>query len=421
MTEPIRSIEAEKAVLGAVLINQEIFKELDLQAIDFYLVEHQKIWQAFQDLTIEGRTIDILSVNEKINDPLLIQLVADVPSSLHAETYAEIVRDKARRREIVRLASEMAKAAYNQNDNIDKKIPEFMTKLVTEAKTARGAQHISGALSDLYDEVKARYENPSDIWGIPTGLYDYDLLTGGHHAGELTLLMGKPGLGKSILAIQMAVGMANEAPGAVYEMEMGRVQTVRRPVSTEARVKTRNIRSGNLSDGEWDNITAAISAFENLPIYLSDDTSWTTASLRADLSRLKAMHHIKWFVVDYLYLLQDRYGKDDHERLAYISKSLKNICKDLELTGLVIHSMTKSEMDSQTPNLSGIRGSAQIAYDTDIAMFLIEGDSDDKVKLYFSKFREDVPDRYVVLIRDDGFPAFKCLERDLSYRTPYKD
>jgi len=133
------------------------------------------------------------------------------------------------------------------------------------------------------------------------------------------------------------------------------------------------------------------------------------------------MHHIRWFVVDYLYLLQDRYGKDDHERLAYISKSLKNICKDLQISGLVIHSMTKSEMESQTPNLSGIRGSAQIAYDTDIAMFLIEGDSDDKVKLYFSKFREDVPDRYVVLIRDDGFPAFKTIERTQMYKTPYKD
>ena len=419
--EPIRSIEAERAVLGAVLINQEIFKELDLQTIDFYLVEHQKIWQAFQDITLEGGTIDILSVNEKINDPGLVQLVNDVPSSLHADTYAEIVRDKARRREIVRLASEMAKSAYNQDDDIDKKIPDFMTRLVNESKMAKGAAHISGALSELYDEVKSRFEDPSDIWGISTGLYDYDILTGGHHAGELTLLMGKPGLGKSILAIQMAVGMANQAPGVLYEMEMGRVQTVRRPVSTEARVQTRNIRSGNLKDGEWENIVSAINSFENLPIYLSDDTSWTTASMRADLSRLKAQHDIKWFVVDYLYLLQDRYGKDDHERLAYISKSLKNICKDLQLSGLVIHSMTKSEMESQTPNLSGIRGSAQIAYDTDIAMFLIEGETENKVKLYFSKFREDVPDRYITFIRDDGFPAFKCVERTQAYRTPYKD
>jgi len=419
--EPIRSVEAERAVLGAVLISQELFKEIDLQADDFYLVEHQKIWQAFQQITVEGRTIDILSVNEKVNDPALIQLVNATPSSLHVETYAEIVREKARRREVVRLASEMANAAYNQNEDLDKKIPDFLTRLVTEAKTARGAAHISGALSELYDEVKSRYEDPSDIWGISTGLYDYDMLTGGHHAGELTLLMGKPGLGKSILAIQMAVGMANEAPGAVYEMEMGRVQTVRRSVSTEARVQTRNIRSGNLESGDWENIIKAIESFQTMPLYLSDDTSWTTASMRADLARLKAQHDIKWFVVDYLYLLSDRYGKDDHERLAYISKSLKNICKDLGLSGLVIHSMTKSEMESHAPNLSSIRGSAQIAYDTDIAMFLIEGDNDKTVKLYFSKFREDVPDRYVTLVRDDGFPAFKCVERTQAYRSPYKD
>jgi len=170
---------------------------------------------------------------------------------------------------------------------------------------------------------------------------------------------------------------------------------------------------------------AAISDMESLPVYISDFTGWTTASMRADLARLKAQHNIQWFIVDYLYLLQDKYGGDDHERLAYISKSLKNICKDLSLSGLVIHSMTKSEMDSNNPSLAGMRGSGQIGYDADVAIYLLEDELDKKdgVKLYFVKFREDVPDRYVRLKKDAGFPAFKNLIRDntATFRTPYKD
>jgi replicative DNA helicase len=147
--------------------------------------------------------------------------------------------------------------------------------------------------------------------------------------------------------------------------------------------------------------------------------------MRADLARLKAQHNIQWFVVDYLYLLQDRYGGDDHERLAYISKALKAICKDLDLSGLIIHSMTKSEMESNNPSLAGMRGSGQIGYDADVAIYLLEDELNKQtgVKLYFVKFREDTPDRFVRLERDNGFPAFKSITKGepATYRTPYKD
>lgn len=420
--QPIYSLDAEKAVLGAVLINPEIFKTIDLQASDFYLDHHKQIWSAYQRIVLQGKIIDLVTVSEILNDKTdLLGLINTTPSSLHALDYAEIVREKARRRELVQMASDIAKAAYDTNSDLEKEIPGYMTRLVSSAKIASGAEHISKALSELYDEIQERKDNPRDIWGIPTGFYDYDILTGGHHGGEMTLLSGKPGLGKSIIAIQMACGMANEKPGAIYEMEMGQTQTIRRSVSVESRVQTRKMRNGDIDTDDWENINKAIEAMEHLPIYLSDHTGWTTASMRADLARLKAVHNIEWFVVDYLYLLQDRYGKDDHERLAYISKSLKNICKDLDLFGLVIHSMTKAEMESHTPGLAGMRGSGQIAYDADVVIYLIEDEQKDHVKLHFAKFREDVPDRYIRLKKDDGFPSFKSIERTPMYKTPYKD
>ena len=205
-------------------------------------------------------------------------------------------------------------------------------------------------------------------------------------------------------------------------MEMGATQTVRRSISKESRIGVRALRSGHVSGNDWDVLAKSIAAMESLQIYISDYTGWTTASLRADLARLKAQCGIKWFVLDYLYLLQDQYGNSDHERLAYISKSLKNICKDLDLSGLVIHSMTKSEMNSDTPSLAGMRGSAQIGYDADIAIYLLEDEMDkNKVKLLFVKHREDTPDRFVRLLWDKDYPAFKNIEEDRTYRRPYND
>ena len=424
--KPIYSDEAEQAVLGAVLINQDVFKTLDLDADDFYVIRHREIWRAFQELALSGSLIDVLTVGEKLGEENagLLKFVTHVPSSMHAEYYADIVREKSRRRDIVNLASEMVKSAYKQESNLDDDIPEYMTRLVSSARMDAGAGHISVALSELYEEVQVRMKDPLEVWGIPTGFIEYDLMTGGHHPGEVTLLAGKPGLGKSIIAMQMAVGMASHSPGAIYEMEMGQTQTVRRSVSNKSRIETRKMRNGKVKDNELDKILGAIGEMENLPIFISDFTGWTTASMRADLARLKAQHNIQWFIVDYLYLLQDRYGGDDHERLAYISKALKIICKDLDLAGLVIHSMTKSEMNSDNPSLAGMRGSGQIAYDADVAIYLLEDPLDkDGVKLYFVKFREDIPDRYVRLKKDTGFPAFKNIIRDdkPTYRLPYRD
>jgi len=420
--QPIFSREAEQAVVGAVLINQSVFKEIDLQPSDFYDIVLGDVWQAFQKITLEGGTIDVLTVKEKLNGKTdVLNLVANVPSSLHAKHYAEIIREKARRRQLVVLASDMAKSAYNQEGDLEEEIPEYLTRLVNSARITNGAEHVSVALAQLYDEIKERSLDPRDVWGIPTGFTQFDLMTGGFHKGEMTLLSGAPGLGKSILCVQMAMGMGKHSPGVIYEMEMGRTQTVRRSVSKESRIEVRPLRSGRIDDEDWSLLAQTIAEMETLPVYISDYTGWTTASLRADLARLKSQHNIQWFALDYMPLLRDTYGRSDYEREAYISKGLKNICKDLNIAGLIIHSMTKSGIMSDSPNIADMRGSAQVGYDTDIAIYILEDESKTSVRLHFTKFREDVPNRYIKLLWDSSFPAFKDVEETPTYRSPYKD
>jgi len=422
--DAIYSPEAEMALIGSIIINPELFKSIDIQAGDFYISTHREIWSAFQSLTSEEMNIDLLTIAQKLNKKIdLVKFVIDVPTSLNAEYYAEIIRENSRRRALVALAGEMAKCAYNKNSDLDTEIPSFMTQLISKAVKHNGAEHIAKALSKLFSEVQEMSSHPREIWGIPTGLYDYDILTGGQHEGELTLLSGKPGLGKSILIMQMAMGMAKSQPGAIYEMEMGDTQVIRREVSNVSQIQSRKLKSGKLNQDDWNNFVKAIAEIEKMQIYLSDSTNWTTASLRADLVRLKEQHNIKWFVVDYIQLLRDRYGKDDSERIGFISIALKNICKDLQLSGLVINSMVKSEMESSTPGLSGMRGSGQLVYDADVIIYLVEDQDKNFVKLHFSKFREDTPERFIKLKKDKEFPIFKTLSKssDRSYGLPYKD
>jgi len=262
-TKPIFSLEAEKAVIGSVLINPEVFKTLDLSDKDFYLQAHAEIWRAFQHIVVSGGIIDSISAKEEVSTFSEFEYLANVPSSMHAEQYARTIREKSRRRELVNLATEIVNTSYDENSDLENRIPAFMTKLVSAANIDGGAVHISKVLSELYDVVQARHADPKEIWGIPTGLYDYDILTGGHHPGEATLMSGKAGLGKSILAMQMAFGMAESEPGAIYEMEMGRIQTIRRQVSTVSRVKNRDLRSGHFGENDWDNFAQALAELEH--------------------------------------------------------------------------------------------------------------------------------------------------------------
>jgi replicative DNA helicase len=416
------SPEAERALIGSVLLDPECFREIDIQTGDFYIQRHEWIWSTFQRMSLNNQAIDVTTVAENLDGKLeeiggfayLAVLLNRTVTSMHAETYASIVRDRARRRELLRIGSDMAKLAHDTEIDIQAEIPGLATRIVTTARDPGLTVHVSQVLSELYDEIEERSEDPREVYGLECGMGDLDRILAGFQKKELFLLVGKPGLGKSILGVQWGVGMAEHGhPGVVYEMEMGKLQTIRRCVSADSGIKTRAMRSGTLEPDDWSKLTHTIGKFEPLPLYISDSTTWTTASMRADLVRLKAMYGVEWFLVDYLQLLKDRYGKNDHERISYISKALKDICKDLDLVGIAINSMTKSGMEAGMPNLEDVRGSGQVSYDADVIVFLTEhkpktGESknENMTTLTFAKFREDDPKRYIHLVRREGFPAF---------------
>ena len=418
------SVAAERAVLGAALIDPVIICELDLPADDFYLDRHRWIWQALRKLDDEKSSVDIITLQDELTArgllaeigglAYLTRLTIETPTSLHASDYARIVREKAKRRRILAACTELARAAFSEAENLEGAISQATAQLVCQARPTGGAVQIRQFVDQLYDQVDERSRAPKDIYGIPTGFHDFDQITAGLQLGEELVLSGDPGLGKSLLAFQMGCNMASCAPGAVYELEMGGIAVVRRQVAGKSGVSTQKMRSGKLDDSDWPAFTAAVEKLSTLPIYMSDESNWTTLGMKADLARLKDAYGIQWFIVDYLDLLADSYGRDDIERSAYISRQVHNICKDLDLAGLIVQSMNKAGIASTNKGKHYLSGSAKVIFDADQIVFITkhqpafgEKEEPNVITLTWDKVREGDSNRFMHLVRVEGFPAFK--------------
>ena len=382
-----QSRESEEAVIGAVLINPEVYDLVAqfLVSDNFYIVRHRWIWDTYSSLRASGTPIDFLTVCEELerNHKLteiggpayLTALLNQVPTSLHAEAYARQVKECSIRRERLTLANRIATDAYNMQVPADQALTEArdeIERLLTHS-TGHEVNTLAPVLSEVYDQLVTRSAAPCDVWGIPLGLPKLDTETGGQQPGELTLLAGEPGLGKTWAAIGFALEMAKHAPGAFFSLEMGKQAITRRILASTSGTRSKAIRSGRVDDNDWIRIGKAVQELEALPFYL-DDRSRDTGGLRASLSRLKREANIQWFILDYLMLLED-YGNNETEKTSNISRALKHICIDLDMAGLVIHSVTKAGMDkagAEANAKSNLRGSGQVIYDADLVLYLTE-------------------------------------------------
>lgn len=415
--------DAEESVIGSVLVDPGCFPLLDLTAEHFHIQRHGLIWNVFAKLYQKDVEIDFVTVTDELvrQDKLdyvggyvyLTSLINNIPTSLNVQNYADIIKDYAARRRLRDTATKMARLAYDKDAEIDKEIGGLMGDLTGSVSVKHGAVHISKYTKELQEEVMERSKDPKEVWGIETGFIDFDRITGGLQKGESLILSGDPGVGKSTWAMQAGFQMAfHKRGGAIYSLEMPGKAVVRRRVSHMAKIPARAMKTGNMTDSFWMEFADAISAIDDLPLYLSDEVSWTIASLRADLARLKALYGIDWAVVDYELLLQDK-AKDEIEKTALISAGWKGICRSLDIAGIMIASENKEGMDDdkKKPRLKSgkaLRGSGQQFYDADLLLFLTPGMQKNVVVCQFGKGRElEQPKQAFELIHRAGFPAFE--------------
>ena len=392
-----QSRSAEEALIGSILIDPASFDVASqfLTGSDFYIVKHRWTWEAFEQLRMTGTALDYLTTCKELDHAGRLQeaggpawltgLVNQSPTSIHAEAYAREVKECAIRRELLATANRLAMSAYDMQAPIDMTLADTGHDLerLQSHSTGHEVDTLAPVLTAVCDELAVRAANPCDIWGIPIGLPKLDNETGGQQPGELTLLAGEPGLGKTWFAIGAALEMATHEPGAFFTLEMGKEAITRRILAATSGIRSHALRSGRVDDNDWVKIGKAVQELESLPFYL-DDRSRDTGGLRASLARLKRNGGIKWFVLDYLMLLED-YGNSETEKTGNISRALKHICIDLDLAGFVIHSVTKAGMDKvgmEAANKSNLRGSGQVIYDADLVLYLTEFEPDSSRVFY---------------------------------------
>lgn len=408
----------EEAFLGAALIDPETIHQIGLDPEDFYIRRNQWVYEAILDLTRSGQAVDYITVCSRLDSAgrlaeiggpaRVMELISHTATSLNIESYADTIRDKARRRRVLKITQKLTGAVFADDSQLASAISEALEGLSRAVVKDKGALHIAHYLGEVWDEVQAAIANPSAIFGIPTGLADWDAITSGLQKGEVVKLSGEPGLGKSLLAMQILcnAGAAGHG-GAIYELEMSGRQVTRRRVSSESKITTTAMRSGKLTQAELDAFDTAIARMESLPIYISDSSTLTTMDIRADLQRLKENNGVELAVIDYEGLLEDDPDKDDNTRSKLISKRVHDIAKDLDIAIISIMDMTKEGIRTKMGGQAAMAGTARSLHDADqiVIMRKIEG-QENGVRLTWEKMREGGADRFMDLVKLPGFPTF---------------
>lgn len=383
------SIEAEEAVLGAVLIYPEVLLELTsiVQPDDFYELKHRWIWEAMLALSERGDAIDLLTVTEELRQrhklediggaAYVAQLANNTPTYLYAETYAQVVRRAAIRRRLMEAAGKIADFARDESRDLQEAISAAEVALfsVTDESLRREIIPLEQAVNSFYRRVEELYLNQQEILGLPTRFSDLDKLLGGLQKSDLIIVAARPGVGKTSFLLSVVLNAARSANArtAFFSLEMGHEQLTQRLYSIETGINSQRLRDGKLDDHEWERFVEATSRLNRLPIFIDDTPGISVQQVRARCRRLKKEGGLDLIVVDYLQLLSSGSTRADTNRvqeISFISRSLKEMARELKVPVLAAAQLSRAveQRADKRPQLSDLRESGCLAGDTLISL-----------------------------------------------------
>jgi replicative DNA helicase len=379
------SREAEEAVVGAVMIDPEVYYDLAqfLQADDFYIHRNKWIWEAFDRLNEQRIPLDFLTVTtelERMNQLVeiggpayLTALLNQVPTSMHAEAYGHMVEATAIRRRMLTAANQIATLAYDQHELVDQVMQDAEKAVfnISERRLKHDLQPISSVLSDYYTRVEELARHPDEIHGVPTGFKDLDHMLTGLQPSDLLIIAGRPGQGKTgfLLSVARNAALLHKKRVAIFSMEMSNEQVVQRLISQETGIDSQRLRSGKLDEDELPLFTQAIEVLSDTKIFL-DDTR-----------RLHMEHGLDLVVVDYLQLMSSDTRNDNRvQEVSYISRHLKVLARELNVPVLAAAQLSRAveQRTDKRPVLSDLRESGSLEQDADIVMFIYRPDQYEK-------------------------------------------
>jgi replicative DNA helicase len=390
---PPQSVEAEQAVLGGLLLDNSTWDAIAdrLSAEDFYRRDHQLIFAGIAELSERSEPSDAVTLAEYLAAKgladetgglaYLAGLARDTPTAANVRAYADIVRERSLLRQLIRVSGEVAASAYDSEGRSAAELVSEAERRVLEIaelgrRTGTGFVPLQDVLGDAIDRLDELQNNRGQPTGVSTGYHDLDRMTAGLQAGDLVIVAGRPSMGKTTLALNIAENAAIGAGTAVavFSMEMSRDQLAMRMISSLGRVDQSHLRTGNFGDEDWARINGAIAQMKTAPIFIDDSGSLTPTEVRARARRLKREKGgLGLIVVDYLQLMQVAGTKENRAtEISEISRSLKALAKELRLPVVALSQLNRSveQRTDKKPVMSDLRESGAIEQDADLIMLI---------------------------------------------------
>jgi replicative DNA helicase len=389
---PPHSIEAEQSLLGGLMLDHKAWDKIAdvVSEHDFYRKDHRLIFAAIASLAEEANPCDVVTVSECLDNrnelvsagglEYLASLANETPGAANARSYAKILRERSMLRSLISAGNEISGAAFSTDGRTASEIVDEAERLVFEiaesgSRGRSGFKALKHILPEAVDRIDVLHQSEGDITGIPSGYNEFDKLTAGLQHGELIVIAGRPSMGKTTLALNIAENAAigSQIPTAIFSMEMPSQQLAFRMISSLGRVDQTHLRTGRFPDEDWSRINTAVQLMSEAPIFIDDTPALSPTEIRARARRLQREHGLGLIVVDYLQLMAVPGSKENRAtEISEISRSLKALAKELSLPIIALSQLNRSveQRTDKRPVMSDLRESGAIEQDADLILFI---------------------------------------------------
>ncbi|HSR70655.1 MAG TPA: replicative DNA helicase [Acidobacteriota bacterium] len=390
------SLEAERALLGAVLLEGTLFDQAAelINDEDFYTEAHQKIFQAMARLASDSRAIDPVTLSEELGKSgdldavggigQLSELMDGTPHVASVAEYAGIIKERSLRRRLIRVSNDLLSRSFSEEESANDLLESAEKAVfdIGQERIASGFRAIEQILDETYQHIQMLYERKELITGIGTGFIDLDNLMSGLQNSDMIVLAARPGLGKTSFALNVGqyAAIKEEKTVGIFSLEMSANQLVTRLVCAEARVDSHKVRSGYLSKEDWSQLAKAMNRLAQAKIYIDDTPGATIVEMRAKSRRLKARHGLDLLLIDYMQLMSggpSRRQENRQQEISAISRGIKLMAKELAIPVMALSQLSRApeqRRGDHKPQLSDLRESGSIEQDADVVLFIYRPD-----------------------------------------------
>jgi len=389
---PPHSIEAEQSLLGGLMLDHESWDKIAdiVTERDFYRKDHRLVFAAIAALAENANPCDVVTVSECLENrgeldeagglEYLATLANETPGAANARSYAKILRERSMLRSLINAGNEISGAAFTTDGRSAAEIVDEAERLVFEiaesgSRGRSGFKALKNILPEAVDRIDVLHQSDGDITGLPSGFTEFDKLTAGLQPGDLIVIAGRPSMGKTTLAVNIAENAAigSKVPTAIFSMEMPSQQLAFRMISSLGRVNQTHLRTGNFPDEDWSRINTAVQLMSEAPIFIDDTPGLSPTEIRARSRRLQREHGLGLIVVDYLQLMAVPGSKENRAtEISEISRGLKGLAKELSVPIIALSQLNRSveQRNDKRPVMSDLRESGAIEQDADLIIFI---------------------------------------------------